>query len=675
VRNYAEQRRSARDRWQLNARENVARIFLPFVALQQLAEAAAIEGTTAEALREVVTAGEQLQVTPKLRELFARHPEATLHNHYGPSETHVVTALTLNGDPERWPALPSIGRPIQNTQIYLLDQHHEPVPLGLPGELYIGGVALARGYFERPEVTSEKFIADKFSTEAGARLYKTGDLARYLADGEIEFLGRIDHQVKIRGYRVELGEIETALNRQPVVRECVVIAREQSPGQKQLVAYVVLNSPGEGNAALLRNELKEQLPEYMVPAVFVFLEKLPLTPSGKVDRRALPAPERAQAPAAPLNPQEKPWLPIQFQLVQIWEELLGVRPVGIRDNFFDLGGHSLLAVKMMDRVEEVTGRKLPVTALFNDATITHLAELLLGKEQKSPAPVIELRTTGTRLPIYFLHGDIIGGGFYARDISRLLGEEQPFYVLPPTNIADGSLPTVEDMAALHLRDLRAHRPHGPYLLGGFCIGALVAYEMACRLTADGEEVPFVALIDPQLPSSLLRANYRLVDKVARKRGWNVKRKTRVFARGHKVLYRLREEWNSPLSDKAHFAGQKLKKLFGRDGSEPAGENKSDGAPGENSAEEQDTLAAFHWIISAYQPPRYGRPVTMFLTDEQKVFTPFIVCKWRKVAPGFEVHRIPGKHLGAITTDVHMLAAKMNDCLERVNSQPPLPTAV
>ncbi len=661
----AELRLSPRELWNFIVREKITRIFLPFVALQQIADAAALEKERAEALREVVTAGEQLQVTSRLRELFGSHPEAALHNHYGPSETHVVTALTLRGDPQGWPALPSIGRPIQNTQIYLLDPHGEPVPVGLPGELYIGGVALARGYFERPEVTAEKFVPDPFTH---ARLYKTGDLARWLPSGEIEFLGRIDHQVKIRGYRVELGEIENALSHQPGVREAVVIAREPSPGQKQLAAYVV-GQPGEKLAAApLRAALKQHLPEYMVPAVIVFLDQLPLTPSGKVDRKSMPPPDAALAPAASDPSAEKAWLPIQFQLARIWEEILGVRPVGVRDNFFDLGGHSLLAVRMMDRVEEVTGRKLPVTALFEDATIAHLADLILREDSVAPSPVIELQTKGRREPLYFLHGDIIGGGFYARDISRLLGEEQPFFVLPPMDFANGALPTVEEMAAHHLRDLRAHRPRGPYLLGGFCIGALVAYEMACRLSAAGEEVPFVALIDPQLPSRLLRANYQFVNRIANRRGLSTMDKTRLFARGHKVLYRLREEWNSPLREKARFIGRKLKRIFGSNGTVHPSTNL-DVANAEQSLEEQDTLAAFHWIISAYTPPRCENAVTMFLTDEQQSFTPFLEKRWKSVAPRLDAHRIPGKHLGAITTDVDVLSAKLNDCLERVNSNP------
>jgi amino acid adenylation domain-containing protein len=661
----AELRLSPRELWSFIVREKVARIFLPFVALQQLADAAAAEGTTAEALREVVTAGEQLQVTRRLRELFARHPEATLHNHYGPSETHVVTALTLSGDPEQWPALPSIGRPIQNTRMYLLDKRREPVALGLPGELFIGGVALARGYYERPEVTAEKFVRDVFDTAAEGRLYRTGDLARYLPNGEIEFLGRIDHQVKIRGYRVELGEIEAALNKHATVRESAVVAREQAPGQKQLVAYVVPQRPAEANVAALRAALKQQLPDYMVPSAFVFLEKMPLTPSGKVDRKSLPSPEQAATPAAPPATQDKPWLPIQFQLVQIWEEVLGVKPVGIRDNFFEIGGHSLLAVKMMDRVEEVTGRKLPVTALFEEPTITHLADLILKEEQTAAAPVIELRTSGHRPPVYFLHGDIIGGGFYARDIARLLGEQQPFYVLPPVELEKGVLPSVQDMASKHLRDLRAHRPRGPYLLGGFCIGALVAYEMAVRLAAAGEDVPFVALIDPQLPSNLLRVNLRMTMRMALARRWSAEQTVRAFARGHKVLYRLREEWNSPLRDKVKFVAAKTRRLVGA-GSNGIADSGKDADRGVSSDQEQEILSMFHWIIASYEPPRHDGPVALFLTDEQKAFTPFLTRKWRKAAPKLEAHRIPGKHLAAITTNVDILSAKLTTSLEKLS---------
>jgi amino acid adenylation domain-containing protein len=663
-----ELRLSPRDLWNFIAREQIERIFLPFVALQQLAEAAIAEGTLAPALREVITAGEQLQVTPKLRELFTCHPDATLHNHYGPSETHVVTALTLRGDPESWPALPSIGRPIQNTTIYLLDKYFSPAPIGIPGELYIGGTALARGYFERPDVTADRFVPNPF--EPGARMYRTGDLARYLPDGQIEFLGRIDHQVKIRGYRVELGEIESALNRLPDVLECVVVARDHA-GNKQLVGYVVPETGAMLQTQSLRQELKRHLPDYMVPAAFVFLEKLPITPSGKVDRRSLPTPDETQTSAPSPAVGEMPWLPIQLQLVQIWEELLGVRPVGIRDNFFELGGHSLLAVRMMDRVEELTGKKLPVTELFNDATIAHLSELILENKESAANPVIELQREGSGAPVYFLHGDIIGGGFYARDLARLLGNEHPFHVLPPSGLQDGALTSVEEMTDIHLRDLRAHRPHGPYVLGGFCIGALVAYEMAVRLAAEGEEVRTLLLIDPQLPSKLLRGHFSLVQRLGVRRGYSDERKLVMFARGHKVLFRLREEWNAPLRENLRFVARATRKLLHLN-SRP-GDNGSNetSAPSSNSNgqgggffhdEEQRILAGFHWILSGYTPPPYTGPVSVFVTDEQRTLTPFIEHRWRSIVPQIRVERLAGKHLDSITTNIEVLAAKVREHL-------------
>ena len=662
----AELRLNPRELWSFIAREKIARIFLPFVALQQLADAAVAEGTRADALREVVTAGEQLQVTPTLREMFARHPEATLHNHYGPSETHVVTALTLSGDPQQWPALPSIGRPIQNTHVYLLEENGEPVAPGVPGELCVGGVALARGYFERPDITAEKFVRDPFREEPGARLYKTGDLARWLPNGEIEFLGRIDQQVKIRGYRVELGEIEAALNRLPAVRESVVVARERLPGQKELVGYLIAHQTGIVDTVQLRQELKQHLPDQMVPSSFVFLEKFPLTSSGKVDRKSLPIPGLRIVPAAPAPPSERPWLPIQFQLVQIWEEILGVKPVGIRDNFFELGGHSLLAVKMMDRVREITGRQLPVTALFKNATITHLAELILGEEQNALLPMIELQARGARLPFYFLHGDVIGGGFYVRDLSRLLGEDQPFYVLPPVEIPDGALPRVEVMATQHLKDLRAHRPNGPYLLGGFCIGGLIAYEMAHRLRAVGEEVSFVALIDPELPGAFLRGHLRLVQWLTKRRSLAPRQTARLFSRGHKFLYRLREEWNAPFRNKIRFAAAKVRALFG--GSD-ANAFRSGRGQSKIPATTRTSWPPFSGFSRATCRRVMTGPSPIFVTEEQESFAPFLRRKWQKAAPHAEVHRLAGGHLGSITTNVEVLAGKLNECLEAIPASP------
>jgi amino acid adenylation domain-containing protein/non-ribosomal peptide synthase protein (TIGR01720 family) len=356
-------------------REKIERVFLPFIALQHLAEAADTYGILPTSLREVITAGEQLQVNRYITNLFARLESCTLENQYGPSESHVVTAFKLTGSPTEWTALPPIGSAIANTQIYLLDSYLQPVPVGIPGELYIGGVCLARGYLHRPELTAERFVANPYSTDPQSRLYKTGDIARYLPDGAIEYLGRIDNQVKIRGYRIELGEIETALSHHPDVLEAVAIAREDQPGDKRLVAYLVCDSRQIPTTNDLRQFLKQRLPEYMVPTAFAFLNVLPLTPSGKIDRRSLPAPDLTeQLEANYVAPRN----PIEQTLTQIWSEVLGVERVGIRDNFFELGGHSLLATQLLSRVRTALMLEIPLRSLFEAPTIAEFAEYIRG---------------------------------------------------------------------------------------------------------------------------------------------------------------------------------------------------------------------------------------------------------------------------------------------------------
>ena len=345
----------------------VERLFLPYVALQQLAEAAVQDNELPYALREVITAGEQLKATPAIKDFFSRLPDCVLHNQYGPSESHIVSELPLTGAPQQWPELPPIGRPVANTRFYVLDRHLQPVPLGVPGELYIGGACLARGYLGRPALTAEKFIPDPFSKKPGERLYKTGDGVRYRADGNIDFLGRIDGQLKIRGFRIEPGEIEAVLARHPAVAEAVVVGRSDEHGVKRLVAYVV-TTPGQMiSVGELGRFLRQVLPEYMVPSAFVFLDVLPLTASGKVDRLALPEPD-SQRPVmenvfvAPRNPTEA-------SLAQIWAEFLGLDKVGVHDNFFELGGHSLLATQVASRVRDVFGVEVPLRVFFEKPTI------------------------------------------------------------------------------------------------------------------------------------------------------------------------------------------------------------------------------------------------------------------------------------------------------------------
>jgi aryl carrier-like protein len=337
-----------------------------------------VNGRKRLALREVITAGEQLVSTPQLAALLDGVPGCRLVNQYGPTETHVATAHELPAGSAGWSLLPPIGRPVPNTRVYVLDRRLGPVPIGVAGDLYIGGGQLARGYLGRPSLTAERFVPSPFGPLPGARLYATGDRARWRSDGELEFLGRADGQVKIRGFRVEPGEVEAALRQRGEVRDCAVVAREDVPGDRRLVAYVV----GEARPEALRDHLRGRLPEHMLPAAFVRLDRLPLTPSGKLDRRALPAPDFAPAEDEYVAPRT----PLEAELAGLWAEVLGVERVGREHGFFQLGGHSLLMLRLQARIRERMGRQVPVVDLFRHPTVAALAGYLEGGAGTAPAP-------------------------------------------------------------------------------------------------------------------------------------------------------------------------------------------------------------------------------------------------------------------------------------------------
>ena len=345
---------------ELIAAERVERLFLPFIALHSLAEIAVAHGRMPTSLREVITAGEQLQSTRAIRQLFVGLPAARLFNHYGPSETHVVTSHTLESNPESWPALPPIGVALPGVVLSIQNEQQLEVPAGEEGELLLGGVALARGYLHRPELTAERFVE-----RPNGRFYRTGDLVRELPGGAVQFLGRIDGQVKVSGYRVELGEVEVALAAHPSVKEAAVSVHELRAGDKRLAAYVVLEQGASTTG--LREFLRERLPEYMLPAYFVAVPALPRTPSGKVDKRALPTPSRSRPELAVeyVAPASAP----ELVLAGIWQELLAIDSVGVRDGFFDLGGNSLLAVRAVAEVRRLLGKELPVVQFFEHPTI------------------------------------------------------------------------------------------------------------------------------------------------------------------------------------------------------------------------------------------------------------------------------------------------------------------
>jgi amino acid adenylation domain-containing protein len=421
-----------------------------------------------------------------------------LWNMYGPTETTIWSTckqVTTRGETL------TIGRPIANTTIYILDRHREPAPVGAAGELWIGGHGLARGYRGRDDLTAERFIPDPFDSTPGARIYLTGDLARYRADGEIEFLGRIDNQVKVRGFRIELGEIETVLTRHPQVTEAVVTARGAN-ADAELAAYVIAGEPAP-SAKELREHAAASLTPYMVPSTVTFLGAFPLTPNGKVDRKALPEPDRSRAAD---HDVVEPRTEIERRLKEIWERQLQISPIGVTDDFFELGVSSLVAANLFAAIEHELGSSLPLGAIFRAPSIESLAKLLEGSSGESRwTSLVPIQPAGTQPPIFCVHGGA-GTILHLAALARRLGTDQPFYGLQSPGLYGGSTPlqSVEEMAAHYLQEMRQVHPGGPWRLGGYCFGSLVAFEMAKRLTAAGEDVELFMVFNGPSPSWIRR---------------------------------------------------------------------------------------------------------------------------------------------------------------------------
>jgi amino acid adenylation domain-containing protein len=474
-------------------------------------------------LRRMATGSEA--VPPELAQRYHALGLSDLFNLYGPTETTVAVLehpsrqrlhdrAGAGGAP---PTLP-IGRPMAGARIYLVDAAGEPVPAGVPGEIAIGGPSLARGYLGRPAATAERYRPDPLSPVlgaggGGARLYRTGDLARQRPDGAVEFLGRIDRQVKVRGFRIELAEVERALTALPGVLEAAAVTQEMGgEATRRLVAYLVPESGAALDTGALRGLLAERVPEFMVPSAFVVLDALPLTPSEKIDRRALEARAAEEAAAAlagaggaarHVPPRDE----LERELCGIWQDLLGVERVGVTDDFFRLGGHSLLAVRLVSRVAEATGRELPLATLFQAPTVETLARAVRGEGAAGRSgvlvPLHEPARVAGEPPLFLVHA--VGGAVFAyRPLAEALaaaGPPPPVYGLQARGLTPGEAPheTVEEMAEAYLEAVADARPRGPYRLGGWSLGALVAYEMARRLQARGEAVELLALIDPTPP--------------------------------------------------------------------------------------------------------------------------------------------------------------------------------
>ena len=445
-------------------------------------------------LRRVFASGEALSV--ELQNRFFQRLEAELHNLYGPTEAAVDVTYWACSAGSKQSSVP-IGRPVANTQIYILDRNLQPVPIGVAGELHIGGRQLARGYLNRPDLTAEKFIQDPFASDPQARLYKTGDLARFLPDGNVEYLGRIDFQVKLRGFRIELGEIESVLSDHPAVRQAVVTVREDIPGDKRLIAYLVPTSGSEPDLDSLRANLAGKLPDYMVPSSFVIMGAFPMTSSGKVDRKALPAPQAASRGSELLPPRTE----LEARLVSLFRRILNVDAVGIRDDFFELGGHSLMAARLVSQIQEATGRKIPLGTLFRAATVESLARLIEQEIEVGCDPVVMQIQRGEngRLPFFAIVPPGEESLGYAI-LARHMGPEQTVYKIQGhAPVTRGKRPyTQQEMQALtdeYIAAMRTAQPHGPYCVGGLCDGTYIAEQIVLGLEAQGEEVGLFAIFD------------------------------------------------------------------------------------------------------------------------------------------------------------------------------------
>ena len=601
-------------------------------------------------LRLVIVGGERLG--PRSVQLWRELglPRARLLNAYGPTESTITATLADAGEDDDQI---TIGRPLPGRSVYILDPGGRPVPTRVVENSTSGVRRWRGGYLNRPELTGERFVVDPFAARPDARLYRTGDLARYLGDGRIEYIGRQDEQVKIRGYRIELGEVESVLALHPAVEEAVVVARDDS-GDTYLVAYVVARTD-EPLHATLRKYLEEKLPRYMQPGAIEVLEQFPRLASGKPDRRKLPEVKRGKR--GDDAPYVAPRLLVHQELVQLWEELLEPRPIGITDNFFHLGGHSLLAAQLVSRIEQVWGTRLALSTLFAKPTIEQLADVLhQGKEgESSKAQVQPVQVDGDRTPFFFLHGDWTGGAFYCFALARACGDRQPFYVLEPYAFSgEEQAPTVDAIAAAHIDAMRGVQAHGPYRLGGFCNGGLLAYEMARQLEAVGETVEFLGLVNPSVPIqfNLLR---RVCDTLSRVGRFAHGRQPDLYLRTRHALRHLYLRLQ-PGASRVQDFGQllalepRLKAMF----------------PPRDALYE-DYVGVLSWAAAAYETGVYGGKITFYWGRGE----PSIPRTWAPVIAGkrrqdIEEHVVTGTHMTCITEHIQELADVMAECLDRVD---------
>lgn len=592
----------------------------------------------------VLLAGGDVLSVPMVAQTLSELPRTTFINGYGPTENTTFTCCHLVENVSADTRSIPIGRPIANTQVYILDANRQPVPIGVPGELYTGGDGLARGYLNHTDLTLEKFVSHSFDNETKVRLYKTGDRVRWLADGTIEFMGRMDRQVKIRGFRVEPAETEAALQPHPSIKNCAVVVGTHSSGEKRLVACVVVKPDGrKPDHAEWTDYLRARLPDYMVPSSYVVLPELPLSPNGKVDYTALlrsagEQPESVETRIPPRNELER-------QLAALWEEVLGVKEIGVHDRFFELGGHSLLAVRLLAKIEKTFGKKLPVSAVFQHPTVAQLGELLSDDapaETRSTTSLVDIQPMGSRTPIYFVHG--VGGGMFwgYANLARHLGSDQPVRAFKSRGL-DGlpELPSIPEIARSYVADLKAQQPEGPYVLGGYCFGGNVAYEMARQLKEQGDEVALVALISCSPPNSHYETTTFSLSPV-----WMFKfvRNTGLWLHSFITRWDATERRNF-VRWKWRVLKKRVARLFGLvRGPKPIADVEQV-VDLEAIGDDQRRLWDDHMrLLILHHPKPYDGKLVLFRSAEHLFFCSFDEkCGWDELANDITVKIVPGDH--------------------------------
>jgi thioesterase domain-containing protein len=617
-------------------------------------------------LRFLLVGGDALDPTAARLVLTGGAPPRQLINAYGPTEaTTMVLFQRITEVPEETQRIP-IGEPVTGAVVKLLDEQLQPVPVGTPGELHIGGLGLARGYVNAPEETGAKFVQTPFG-----RLYKTGDLAQQLLDGSYDFLGRRDQQVKVRGFRIELTEIEAAIRKVIRVGECRVLARDVSPGDRRILAYFTRDRARPLPSDTLRTELGRLLPEYMIPSAFIEVAGFPLTPNGKLAVDELPLVEPSQGQASALLESQNT---LHSALIEIWQEVLERRPIGIRDDFFEIGGHSLLAIRMLTLVEQRLGARPELQTLFEEATIEHLAVSMLNELQETAGhePYVSMHTEGKRAPFFFLHGDFAGGGFFSRGLAEEIGADRPFYAIHPHGLQGDPPPrSVAVMAADRLATIRKIQPHGPYLLGGYCNGALVAFEIARRLEAEGERVPAVILLMASGSNYRRRHWQRLAALVsAFLREEPAQQEQRFLQWSRRAAFALagvRDFLHASGRDQFRRSTRRLRRLFGQ---VPQPPSEPEPAP-EPPTQEQQFWDLYLDASESYVPSRFGgRLILLWPRDEPVQGGHNPAAGWDAVSPDVQLVFVPGNHDTSITRNSNLLVAgqEMRRALEQLDHE-------